>query len=121
LAEDNLVNQRVAVGILKKRGHSVETVLNGSDAIAAVAAHQFDLVLMDVQLPGMDGLEATAAIRQRELGTSQHVPIVAMTAHAMKGDRDRCLAAGMDGYLSKPIDLKALDAVLSACRAECGA
>jgi two-component system sensor histidine kinase/response regulator len=112
LAEDNVVNRRVAVRTLEKRGHSVVAVNSGRDAIEELARQRFDLVLMDVQMPEMDGLEATAIIRQMELETAGHVPVVAMTAHAMKGDRERCLAAGMDDYLSKPIDLNALDAVL---------
>jgi two-component system, sensor histidine kinase and response regulator len=112
LAEDNPVNQRVTVGLLKKRGHSVQAVLNGKEAIQALACEQFDLVFMDVQMPVMDGLEATAEIRSKEESTGAHVPIVAMTAHAMKGDRDRCLDAGMDDYLSKPVEPKLLQAVL---------
>jgi signal transduction histidine kinase/DNA-binding response OmpR family regulator/HPt (histidine-containing phosphotransfer) domain-containing protein len=104
LAEDNIVNQRVAVGMLTSRGHSVTVANNGVEAIAAVAAGAFDLVLMDVQMPVMGGLEATAEIRRRERESGGRVRIVAMTAHAMRGDRDRCLAAGMDGYMSKPID-----------------
>ena len=104
LAEDNVVNQKVAVGLLSQRGHAVSVVENGQKALDAVAAHAFDLVLMDVQMPEMGGLEATAAIRERERTTGGHLRIVAMTAHAMTGDRERCLAAGMDGYISKPID-----------------
>jgi two-component system sensor histidine kinase/response regulator len=104
LAEDNVVNQRVAVGLLKKRGHEVVVTVNGLEAIAALERDSFDVVLMDVQMPEMGGLEATAAIRQRERQSGGHVRILAMTAHAMTGDRERCLAAGMDGYLSKPID-----------------
>jgi PAS domain S-box-containing protein len=108
VAEDNIVNQRVAAGLLTRRGHQVTVVANGREAIAALQRDAFDLVLMDVQMPDMDGFEATAAIRARERDTGQHVRIVAMTAHAMTGDRDRCLAAGMDGYLSKPIDQRSL-------------
>jgi CheY-like chemotaxis protein len=104
LAEDNVVNQRVAVGLLEKRGHQVSVANNGADAIEALARAPFDLVLMDIQMPVMGGLEATAAIRQREREQGGHVRIVAMTAHAMTGDRERCLAGGMDGYVSKPID-----------------
>jgi two-component system sensor histidine kinase/response regulator len=113
LAEDNVVNRRVAVGLLEKRGHAVEAVTNGRDALAALACERFDLVLMDVQMPEMDGLEATAAIRKMELDSGEHIPIVAMTAHAMKGDRERCLAAGMDDYLAKPVEAKALHEVLN--------
>jgi signal transduction histidine kinase/CheY-like chemotaxis protein len=112
LAEDNIVNQRVAVGLLARRGHKVRVVNNGREAIAAVEREAFDLVLMDVQMPEMGGFEATAVIRERERQTGGHVPIVAMTAHAMAGDRERCLAAGMDGYLSKPIDQQRLFAVV---------
>jgi CheY-like chemotaxis protein/HPt (histidine-containing phosphotransfer) domain-containing protein len=104
LAEDNIVNQRVAVGLLTKRGHQVTVANTGVEALAAIQAGTFDLVLMDVQMPEMGGLEATARIRQRERKAGGHVRIVAMTAHAMAGDRERCLEAGMDGYLSKPID-----------------
>ena len=103
LAEDGAINQQVAVRLLEERGHSVVVVNNGRAAVEQVAAQPFDVVLMDVQMPEMDGLEATAAIRRAEVQTGEHVPIVAMTAHAMKGDRDRFLAAGMDGYVAKPV------------------
>ena len=103
LAEDGVINQQVAVRLLEERGHSVVVVNNGRAAVEQVAAQSFDVVLMDVQMPEMDGLEATAAIRQAEAPTGGHIPIVAMTAHAMKGDRDRFLAAGMDGYVAKPV------------------
>jgi signal transduction histidine kinase/DNA-binding response OmpR family regulator/HPt (histidine-containing phosphotransfer) domain-containing protein len=112
LAEDNRVNQRLAIRLLEKQGHHVTLAETGRDAVAAWADAErgspFDLVFMDVQMPEMDGLQATAAIREQEQKTGQHVPIVAMTAHAMQGDRDRCLAAGMDDYLSKPLLLKEL-------------
>jgi two-component system, sensor histidine kinase and response regulator len=112
LAEDSPVNQRVATALLEKWGHRVTIANNGRQAIAAAAAGQFDLILMDVQMPEMDGLEATASIRQRELIDGGHLPIVALTAHAMKGDRDRCLAAGMDAYVTKPIRSKELARVI---------
>jgi len=104
VAEDNIVNQRVAEGLLTKRGHEVTLVSNGREALEALRRGAFDLVLMDIQMPDMDGFEATAAIRRWERETGRHVRIVAMTAHAMSGDRERCLQAGMDGYLPKPID-----------------
>ena len=103
LAEDGVINQQVAVRLLEERGHSVEVVNNGRTAVEQVATASFDVVLMDVQMPDMDGLEATAAIRRAETLTGEHIPIVAMTAHAMQGDRDRFLAAGMDGYVAKPV------------------
>jgi two-component system sensor kinase len=108
LAEDGLVNQEVAVRLLELRGHRVVVARNGKEVLAALKQQEFDLVLMDVQMPEMDGFETTAAIRQEEQATGAHLPIIAMTAHAMKGDRERCLAAGMDGYLAKPIQSKAL-------------
>ena len=112
LVEDNVVNQRVASGLLTRRGHHVTVAQDGRDALARLAQETFDLVLMDLQMPVMGGLEATVAIRIRERGTGRHVRIVAMTAHAMTQDRQRCLSAGMDGYLSKPIDPSMLFAVV---------
>jgi PAS domain S-box-containing protein len=112
VAEDNAVNQRLATRLLEKRGHRVTVTANGREAVEAQANQTFDLILMDVQMPEMDGFEATAAIREREKHNGTHIPIVALTAHAMKGDRERCLIAGMDGYLSKPIRPQELDEVL---------
>jgi signal transduction histidine kinase/ligand-binding sensor domain-containing protein/DNA-binding response OmpR family regulator len=108
LAEDNVVNQKVAERLLEKHGHQVTLVLNGRQALAALDQENFDVVLMDVQMPEMDGFEATSAIRAKESRAGSHIPIIAMTAHAMTGDRERCLAAGMDGYVSKPIHPKEL-------------
>ena len=103
LAEDNLVNQRLAVGLLEMRGHSVVVASDGKQALAALEREPFDLMFMDVQMPEMSGFEATVWIRAQEKETGKHLPIIAMTAHALKGDRERCLASGMDGYVSKPI------------------
>jgi PAS domain S-box-containing protein len=103
LAEDSLVNQRLALGLLERHGHRVTIANNGREALELSAADNFDVVLMDVQMPDLDGLEATRQIRQREQGGARHVPIIAMTAHALKGDRERCLASGMDEYVSKPV------------------
>ena len=108
LAEDNAVNRTLAVRLLEKRGYKVAVVSDGKDAVEAVERQPFDLVLMDVQMPGMDGLEATARIRGMERTTGAHIPIIAMTAYAMKGDQERCLAAGMDAFVSKPIQPKEL-------------
>jgi CheY-like chemotaxis protein len=108
LAEDSLVNQKLAIGLLEKHGHTVVLANDGREAIAAHDCQDFDLVLMDVQMPEVDGFEATAAIRMKEKRTGDHIPIVAMTAHAMKGDRERCLDAGMDDYVPKPIRAKQL-------------
>jgi CheY-like chemotaxis protein len=114
LAEDNLVNQKLAVRILEKRGHSVTVAANGALAVEFVKKKKFDLVLMDVQMPEMDGLEATGLIREYEKETGEHIPIVALTAHAMKGDRERCLSAGMDFYVSKPIQPQELLEVIDS-------
>ncbi len=103
LAEDNIVNQTLASRLLERRGHDVTVVGNGKQALAVLEKQAFDVILMDVQMPEMDGFETTAAIRKSEKSTGMHIPIIAMTAHAMKGDKERCLASGMDGYLSKPI------------------
>ena len=112
LAEDNPVNQQLAMRLLQKRGHQVVVAENGRKALEALVNGNFDLVLMDVQMPEMDGFEATAAIRRRERSAGDHLPIIAMTAHAMKGDEERCRAAGMDGYLSKPIRARELFATI---------
>jgi two-component system sensor histidine kinase/response regulator len=117
LAEDNVVNQRVAARILEKGGHSVVVVANGREALAVLQRETIDLVLMDVQMPEMDGFEATMAIRKDELGGDRHIPIIAMTAHAMTDDRDRCLAAGMDGFVSKPIRADNLLSLVESVRA----
>jgi signal transduction histidine kinase/HD-like signal output (HDOD) protein len=113
LAEDNPVNQRVASRTLEKRGHTVRVARNGREAVEAWQGQRFDVVLMDVQMPELDGFEATAAIRACE-GAGRRTPIIAMTAHAMKGDRERCLAAGMDGYVTKPFQVEALFRALEA-------
>ncbi len=98
--------------MLRKHGHTVALVGNGREALAALESQSFDVVLMDVQMPEMDGFEATTLLRRREADTGRRLPIIALTAHAMKGDRERCLAAGMDGYVSKPIDFGELSRVL---------
>jgi signal transduction histidine kinase/DNA-binding response OmpR family regulator len=120
LAEDNAINQKLAVRLLEKRGHSVTVANDGQQAVAAVENGEFDLVLMDVQMPNMSGLEAASAIRILERGTGRHLPIVAITAHAMKGDQEHCLEAGMDGYISKPIQpdhmMEVIDQVTSPRR-----
>ena len=114
LAEDSLVNQKLALGLLGKRGHTVVVANHGREALAALEKDQFDLVLMDIQMPEMDGYEATAAIRAQEKKTGRHVPIIAMTARAMKGDRERCLEVGMDDYVSKPVRARQLDEAMAA-------
>jgi CheY-like chemotaxis protein len=102
------VNRKVAQRLLEKAGHTVTVAVDGVEAVAAYQAREFDLVLMDIQMPGLDGFAATAAIRAAEARNGKHIPIVAMTAHAMKGDQERCLAAGMDRYVAKPIHGPAL-------------
>jgi len=102
----------VAVRLLEKHGYTVEVAQNGREAVDKMRLGHFDVVLMDVQMPEMDGFEATAAIRNVEKQGGNHVPIIAMTAHALKGDRERCLAAGMDGYISKPFKIEELLALM---------
>jgi two-component system, sensor histidine kinase and response regulator len=113
LAEDNVVNQRLVVGLLEKRGHTVVVASTGREVLTILAQQPVDLALMDVQMPEMDGLEATAAIRAQERQRGGHLPIIALTAHAMKGDQERCLAGGMDDYVSKPIQAQELSAAMA--------
>jgi CheY-like chemotaxis protein len=112
VAEDNLVNQRLIARLLEKRGHRVAIVANGREALSALQEERYDLVLMDVQMPEMDGMEATTIIRDKEKLSGVHQVVIALTAHAMKGDQERCLAAGMDAYLTKPIRPQELDELL---------
>jgi CheY-like chemotaxis protein len=114
LAEDNVINQRLAVGVLEKHGHHVTTVKDGREAVAISLQQKFDVLLMDIQMPIMDGIDATRAIRTRESKTGRHLPIIAMTAHAMKGDREKCLSVGMDEYVAKPIRVGVVLEKLSA-------
>jgi signal transduction histidine kinase/CheY-like chemotaxis protein len=113
LAEDNPVNQRLAVFVLNKMGHTVTVVSTGREAVDAIARTPFDLAILDVQMPEMDGMEATKVVRSAEQTSHRRLPIIAMTAHAMQGDRERCLQAGMDGYVAKPINLRALATEIS--------
>ena len=112
LAEDNLVNQKLASRLLERRGHTVAVAGNGRQALEMLDTGKFDLVVLDVSMPEMNGFEAAAAIRIRETSTGAHIPILAMTAHAMKGDREKCLAAGMDGYVAKPVQAAQLFAAI---------
>ena len=114
VAEDSPVNQKLVVRLLEKWGHTVVVAHDGKEAFAALDEQRFDVVLMDVQMPEMDGFEGTAAIRAKEETTGLHVPIIAMTAHAMQGDRERCLEAGMDGYVAKPIRARELFEVVES-------
>jgi CheY-like chemotaxis protein/HPt (histidine-containing phosphotransfer) domain-containing protein len=113
VAEDNPVNRLVALKLLEKLGHSVVQVEDGKQALEAFGRQRFDLILMDVQMPGMDGFEATAAIRATEATSGEHVPILALTAHAMKGDRERCIEKGMDDYVAKPVQVDDLIAAIA--------
>jgi CheY-like chemotaxis protein len=115
LAEDNAVNQTLVARLIEKRGHTATLVGSGRAVLAALERDSFDVVLMDVQMPEMDGFEATAEIRKMEKATGKHLPIIAMTAHTMKGDRERCLTAGMDSYVSKPIRVDELFREIYAC------
>jgi CheY-like chemotaxis protein len=117
VAEDNRVNQVIVTRILQRLGHALVIANNGKEALSLLAQQPFDLVLMDVQMPEMDGFLATEQIRKMERSTQTHIPIIAMTAHAMKGDRERCLSAGMDGYVSKPINAVELEAAIAGCAA----
>jgi two-component system sensor histidine kinase/response regulator len=112
VAEDNAVNQKLIARLLEKRGHTVILVQNGREAIEALDKQDFDIVLMDVQMPEMDGFEATMRIREKEQASGIHQPIIALTAHAMQGDEERCLVGGMDGYVAKPIKLEELFSVI---------
>ena len=103
VAEDNVLNQRLTVRLLEKRGYQVSVVSNGREALAKLENNRYDLVLMDLEMPEIDGLVATAAIRERERTTGGHQTVIALTAHAIQGEAERCLAAGMDGYLAKPV------------------
>jgi CheY-like chemotaxis protein len=113
IAEDNPVNQKLAVRLLQKQGHTSTVANNGREAVETWEHQPFDAILMDVMMPEMDGLEATLVIREREKATGQHIPIIAVTANAMVGDREKCLAVGMDDYIPKPVDVTQLYEALS--------
>ena len=108
IAEDNIVNQKIAVRMLEKRGWKVRAAINGRQVLEILDEEPFDLILMDAQMPVMDGFEATKLIREQEKQTGKHIPIIALTARAMAGDRKKCLDSGMDGYVSKPVDRQKL-------------
>ncbi|MEI9974134.1 MAG: response regulator [Ignavibacteriota bacterium] len=121
LAEDNPVNRMLAVRLLEREGYQLVVAADGREALAAFEANSFDLALLDIQMPEVDGFAVTAAIRQHEARQGGHLPIIAMTAHAMKGDAEQCLASGMDGYVSKPISagrlFEEIESVLTAIHA----
>jgi CheY-like chemotaxis protein len=114
VVDDNPINQKLVVRLLQKAGHAVQVADDGRQAVQAATRDDFDVVLMDVQMPVMDGFEATAAIRRNEQPSGRRLPIIALTAHAMQGDREKCIEAGMDGYLAKPIQTNELFAALAA-------
>jgi CheY-like chemotaxis protein len=116
--EDNRLNQQFVVRLLENQGHRVTVVDHGAAALTVLQEQPYDVVLMDLQMPGMDGFETTAAIRAQEGATHTHVPIIALTAHAMQGDRERCFASGMDGYVAKPIQVKELLTLLACLVAD---
>jgi len=120
VADDNRINVKVASRLLEKRGHKVTLAANGHEVLALLETQTFDLILMDVQMPVMSGVDATIEIRRREQKTAHHVPIYAVTANAMKGDRERYVSSGMDGYLSKPIRVDELDQLLRECLVQTG-
>jgi CheY-like chemotaxis protein len=114
LAEDNIVNQKVMLRILKKLGYSADAVADGKEVLQALERQPYDVVLMDVQMPEMDGMETTRAIRQKWLAIGPK--IIAVTAHALEGDRERCIESGMDSYISKPVKMEELRAILESCQ-----
>jgi CheY-like chemotaxis protein len=114
LAEDNLINQRLATRLIEKRGHQVILAATGREALAKLEENEIDVVLMDVQMPDMNGLQATTLIREKERGLDRHMPVIALTAHTMKGDREKCLDAGMDSYITKPVNAQELIYVLES-------
>ena len=120
IVDDNAINQKVAARLLQKRGYQVESADSAKAGLTALVQQRFDLILMDLQMPDMDGFQTTVRIRKDELGSNRHVPIVALTAHALTGDREKCLAAGMDGYVSKPIQTAELYSEIDTVLARVG-
>lgn len=116
LVEDGVVNQEVACGLLEMKGYRVKVANNGREALEILANQTFDVVLMDLEMPEMDGISATVAIRERERGTEARIPVIAMTAHAVASIREQCLNAGMDGYITKPIEPNEMFSALDAFR-----